>query len=73
MMNRMGYLLVVFLLTLGYWLISPPVIRAQPLTHVVQKGEITLWDICEKYYGTLIYAQTMANKPICNKPPSIQF
>lgn len=50
MMNRMGYLLVVFLLTLGCWLISPPVIRAQPLTHIVQKGD-TLWDICEKYYG----------------------
>ncbi len=48
--REMKYLLAVCLLTFGCMLFYPSLIRAQNLTHTVEKGE-TLWSICEKYYG----------------------
>lgn len=50
MTNKCRFLLTVFMLLLACSLMHSPQSCAQPMTHVVQKGD-TLWDICELYYG----------------------
>ena len=50
MMNRNKFFSAVFILFLGCSLMNSSLIWAQPMKHVVQKGD-TLWDLCEKYYG----------------------
>ncbi|MBN1830793.1 MAG: LysM peptidoglycan-binding domain-containing protein [Deltaproteobacteria bacterium] len=50
MTNKYRFFFTVLVLLLTCSLVHSPRTCAQPLTHVVQKGD-TLWDICELYYG----------------------
>lgn len=50
MRNKHRFHLAVFALFFGFSLMHSPLISAQSVTHVVQKGD-TLWDLCELYYG----------------------
>jgi hypothetical protein len=50
MTNKCRFLFTVLVLLLTCSLMHSPQTCAQPMTHVVQKGD-TLWDICELYYG----------------------
>lgn len=50
MTNKYRFLLTTLILLLTCSLMHSPQTCAQPMTHVVQKGD-TLWDVCELYYG----------------------
>lgn len=50
MKNRNSFFSAIFILFFTLLLVNTSLIWAQPMTHVVQKGD-TLWDLCEKYYG----------------------
>lgn len=50
MTNKYRFLSAILVLLLGCFLMHSPPACAQPMTHVVQKGD-TLWDLCEAYYG----------------------